>query len=187
LENSILEVRRAFGFFFIAVAIAVAAGAVASEVAYSDGLGVVYQAVMWLASFGVTFGVAAGRFRKVFPSIRSRMKNSIGWPTTAKVINGICWAGPFAAIGLFPYLYQYLILLGIGLGNLSTYLLMKKHSGLDNREQAIVGIISLVSIPVAVGIDHIVVSNQSVLVTLSRILISVAYAVGGIFALHAKR
>jgi uncharacterized membrane protein len=88
---------------------------------------------------------------------------------------------------LFPYLYHYLILLGIGLGNLSTYLLMKKHSGLDNQEQMIVGLISLAAIPIAAGIDMtLFIARQDIAVVLSRLLISVAYGAGGIYALIAK-
>ena len=87
------------------------------------------------------------------------------------------------AIAAFPGLYQYLILLGIGLGNISTYLLIKKYSGNDNREQLIVAIVSLVALPVAIVIDStILVSNQDIAVMLSRILIAVSYAAGGLFA-----
>ena len=53
-----------------------------------------------------------------------------------KVINGLCWAGPFLAIGLFPSAYQYFILLGIGMGNLSTFILMKTINKLNNKEAA---------------------------------------------------
>ena len=63
------------------------------------------------------------------------------------------YAGPApSAIGIYPALYQYLILLGIGLGNLSTYLLMKKYNGVNNTEQMIVGLVSIAAIPVATGL-----------------------------------
>lgn len=112
------------------------------------------------------------------------MKNSISWPTSVKAINGLCWAGPFAFIGAFPHYYQYLILLGIGLGNLSTYILMKKYSRLDNKEQLIVSVIALGGIPAALAIDNSsLVASQDVAVMLSRFLIAAAYAAGGIYAL----
>jgi hypothetical protein len=77
-------------------------------------------------------------------------------------------------------------LTGIGLGNVSTYLFMKKFSGLVNNEQIIVGGIALVAIPIAVLIDTSYVSNQTLAVILSRFMIAVAYGAGGIFALAKK-
>jgi hypothetical protein len=84
-------------------------------------------------------------------------------------------------------LYQFLILLGIGLGNISTYLLMRKYNKVDNREQMIVGLISLFAIPFAIGIDWIMFSTrQDIAIMTSRILISVAYGAGGIYAITSK-
>jgi hypothetical protein len=188
LENSALYTRRAFGILFVAVSVAVGAGSVLSEIAYINNLPVYYYAVIWIGSFGAAFATAGPRFRKAVPAIRGRMKNSIKWSPAAKALNGISWAGPFASIAAFPALYQYLILLGIGLGNLSTYVMMKKYSGLDNREQLIVGAISLVALPVAVIIDSsLFVTHQDIAVMLSRILIAISYAAGGAFALLTRK
>jgi hypothetical protein len=115
------------------------------------------------------------------------MKNSIKWSSPIKAINGLCWAAPFAAIGAVPSLYQYLILLGIGLGNTSTYIFMRRYSGLANHEQIIVGAISLVAIPIAVLIDTSFVSNQTIAVIVSRLMIAAAYGAGGLFALFSKK
>ena len=187
LQDSAVETRRAFGLLFICVSIAVGSASVISEVAYINNLPPYYYALIWLGSFGAVFGAGAGKFRKVAPMIRGRMKTSARWSAGAKALNGVCWAGPFAAIAAFPLLYQYLILLGIGLGNLSTYLMIKKYSGADNREQIIVAIISLVAIPAAVIIDSLLfATQQDIAVMLSRILIAVAYAAGGAFALFGK-
>ncbi len=186
-ENS-LEVRRAFGLLFIGVSIAVGVAAVLSEVAFVNQSPTFYYAIIWLGSFGITFGIIFGRFRKIIPSIRGRMKNSVKWSRNVKAVNGLCWAAPFAAIGVFPNFYQYLILLGIGLGNLSTYLFMRKYTGLDNREQIIVAIISLIAIPIAIVIDtSTFITNQTIAVITSRILIAIAYGAGGIYALIAKK
>jgi hypothetical protein len=85
-------------------------------------------------------------------------------------------------------MYQYLILLGIGLGNLSTYLMMKKYSGLDNREQLIVASISLAAAPVAVVVDSsLFATHQDIAVMVSRILIAGSYAAGGAYALLASK
>ncbi len=187
MQHSPLEVRRAFGLLFIGVAIAVGSASILSELAFEHKDPIYYYAVIWFGSFAITFGVIFGKFREIGPSIRGRMKNSVKWSTTVKAVNGLCWAAPFAAIGAFPPFYQYLILLGIGLGNTSTYLFMKKFSGLANHEQIIVGAISLAAIPLAVVIDTSFVSNQTVAVIVSRIMIAAAYGAGGVYALLAKK
>jgi hypothetical protein len=184
LQNPTIETRRAFGFLFILVSIAIGLGTVISELASINGFSFYYFILIWIGSFGAVFGLAAARFRKVAPMIRGRIKSSVKWSTRAKVINGLCWAGPFVAIGAFPSFYQYFVLLGIGLGNFSTYILLKKYSGADNREQLVVAIISLVAIPIAAIIDSsLFVARQDIAVMVSRILIAIAYAAGGAYAL----
>ena len=187
MQHSPLEVRRAFGLLFIGVAISVGSASVLSEVAFEHKDPIYYYVIIWFGSFAVTFGVIFGRFRQIGPSIRGRMKNSVKWSSPIKAINGLCWAAPFAAIGVFPHLYQYLILLGIGLGNTSTYVFMKKFSGLANNEQIIVGAISLVAIPIAMLIDTSLVSNQTTAVIVSRFMIALAYGAGGVYALLARK
>lgn len=187
MQNSSLEVRRAFGILFVGVSISVGVASILSDIVFLYKEPVFYYVIIWVGSFGITFGFIFSKFKKIISSIRGRMKNSVKWPTPVKAINGLCWAAPFMAIGVFPVLYQYLILLGIGLGNLSTYLFMKKYSGLDNREQIIVALISLVAIPIAASIDmSSFISNQTIAVLLSRFLIAIAYGVGGAYALVAK-
>lgn len=186
-DSQALESRRAFGLFFIAVSVAIVIGTVLSEVASKYQAPVGEIALIWLASFGVTFGANFRKFRRVILSIRTRMKNSMKWPGRAKAINGICWAAPFISIGVFPSLSQYLILVGIGLGNFSTYVLMKKYNGLENGEQMIVGLLSFASIPISIWIDMtLFISMHDHAVFFSRLLIALAYAVGGIYALVEK-
>ena len=181
------DTRYAFGLLFLAVSIAVGFGAIVTEVVILKRLSNYYYGVIWTTCFGLTFGLIFCKFRKSISSIRTRMKSSILWPTKAKVINGLCWAGPFVAIPMFIHFYQYLILLGIGLGNISTYLLMRKYNKSDNREQLVVGLISLLAIPVAIGIDSaFFTTRQDIALMTSRVLIAVAYGVGGIYAVTSK-
>jgi hypothetical protein len=115
------------------------------------------------------------------------MKNSFTWPLHVKILNGICWALPFILIGIFPQYFQYLILFGIGFGNLSTYFFMIVFSKQKNKEQFLVGLTALLVIPLAVLIDtSLFESQQNIAVLLSRILISVSYLIGGTFALFSK-
>ncbi|MDE1762848.1 MAG: hypothetical protein KGH88_01205 [Thaumarchaeota archaeon] len=187
MQNSPLEVRRAFGLLFVGVAISVGAASILSESLFEHKDPLYYYAIVWFGSFAITFGVILGKFRHILASIRGRMKNSIQWPRYVKAVNGLCWAAPFASIGAFPSMYQYLILLGIGLGNVSTYAFMKKFSSLANHEQIIVGAISLAAIPIAVFIDTSFVSNSTVAVIVSRLMIAAAYGTGGIYALVARK
>ncbi len=182
-----METRRAFGFLFVCISIAVGAGSVLSEIAFLYDAPAILYVVIWLGSFGAVFGAASPRFRRVAPAIKGRMKGSTKWPLGSKLLNAFCWAGPFLAIPAFPALYQYLILLGIGLGNLSTYTLLWKYSGNDNREQLIVALVSLAALPIAFAIDTtLFATHQDIAVMLSRILIAISYAAGGLFALAHK-
>ena len=170
------------------VSVAVGTASVVSEIAYVNNLPLYYLVIIWLGSFAAVFGANVQKIRKAAPAISGRMKTSVKWPNSAKVLNGVCWAGPFAAIGVFPSFYQYLILLGIGLGNLSTYFLIKKYSNADNKEQLIVAVISLLAVPIAAIIDSsLFVTHQDVAVMVSRILIALAYGAGGAYALFGGK
>ncbi len=187
MSDTALQARRAFGVLFVGVAAAVLAGAALSEIAFLNDAPLYYYAAIWLGSFGATFGAAWARFKKALPAIRGRMKNSVRWSQGAKALNAVCWAGPFASIAAFPALYQYLILLGIGLGNMATYAMIKKYSGLDNREQLLVAAISLAALPAAFAIDTSVFADrQDIAVMLSRMVISLAYGASGAYALATK-
>ena len=187
MQSLPIEVRRAFGILFIGVAISVGFASILSEIVFEHKDPIYYYVIIWVGSFVIIFGVIFSKWTNIIPSIKGRMKNSVKWSYPVKVINGLCWAAPFAALGVFPSIYQYLILLGIGLGNTSTYLFMKKFSSLSNNEQVIVGIISLLAIPIAVFLDTLFVSNQTIAVILSRLMIAIAYGTGGIFALLSKK
>jgi hypothetical protein len=103
---------------------------------------------------------------------------------TAKVVNGICWAGPFAMIPIFQSMYPYLILLGIGAGNICTYILLRKYSHMSNREQYLVGVLSISFIPLALILNYTILHNSTELSPLaSRLLIGIAYGIGGLYAL----
>ena len=181
------EARRVFGILFITISIAVGAAAILSQIVFINKEPFYYYAIVLVLSFGIPFGTIFGKSRKLISSIGDRMKHSANWSAGAKILNGICWAGPFAAIAAFPSLYQYLILLGIGLGNFSTYLLMKRYSGLDNREQMIVGLVSLIAIPIVAEINTtLFIANQDIAIMISRILISIAYGMGGIYGIITK-
>jgi hypothetical protein len=203
-SNSTDQGNKLFGTFFIAIAIAVAGASIFSEIIFLNKLPSYYNAVIWIGSFILTFIFLLYKERDIlWSSLQSRMRNSIKWPMRAKIINGMCWAGPFAAIPLLPSLFPYLILAGIGSGNISTYLLLKKYRDVNNsksksnnngnnisgagREQIVVGLISLAAIPIVFEVHTgILTVREDMAILLSRILISFAYAAGGIYAIMIK-
>jgi len=187
MTHSTLQVRRAFGFFFINIAILVSSGSVVSEMAFRNAVPLYYYVVIWTIISSLIFGLQFRKFKLVFSLIRQRMGNSTKWPLQIKTINGICWALPFALITFFPEFAQYLILIGIGLGNISTFVFMNKFSGLNNKEQLLVGVASLALILPAFEIDSsFFLETQDVAVLVSRLFIAASYAIGGIYALYQK-
>ena len=176
---------RAFGFFFISIAIAVLIGTILNEFLSIHHIPIYYQLISWVMIFALILGITFTKMKNLFHSIRSRMKSSIKWPLQAKIVNGLSWAGPFLAIPVFHSFSQYLILLGIGTGNISTYLLIRSYSKYDNKEQFVVGMIALCMIAVLFFIDVILNSIlvQQHVLALSRIFVALSYGVGGIYAL----
>jgi len=173
-----------FGVFFISIAISIALAAIIAEFASINKVPVYCYPVIWVGSFAITFLILFYDKRDLLRSLQGRMKNSIRWPGKVKVLNGICWAGPFAAIAIYPSLLPYLVLVGIGLGNISTYLLLRKYNGINYREQLIVGIVSLSAIPFAYAMhSSITVIKEDIAIMLSRIFVSMAYAAGGVYAI----
>ena len=187
MESIQCEIRRIFGFLFICVAISVAIASVASEILFLNNLPSYLHGLVWLGTFGMLFGLYFLYFKEKISLIRNRMKHSLSWPLHIKITNGCCWALPFVLIIIFPQYFQYLILLGIGLGNFSTYIFMKLFSNQNNKEQILVGLVALLTIPIAIAIDtSLFVSHQDIAILLSRLLISISYAIGGTYALFSK-
>lgn len=198
-NNGIGQENQLFGIFFIAIAIAVALASILSEIAFLNRLPLYYNAVIWIGSFVISFtSLLYNKRNIIWSSLRNRMKNSIKWPIHARIINGMCWAGPFAAIALLPSLFPYLILAGIGCGNVSTYLLLRRYRDINDKNsnnrnaashgQFIVGLISLTAIPIVFEVQtSMFIVREDIAVMLSRILISFAYAAGGIYAIMIKK
>ena len=198
ISNSTGPRDQLFGIFFIAISIAIALASILSEIALLNKWPLYYNAVIWIGSFVISFTSLLYNKWNIWSSLRNRIKTSIKWPLHAKIINGVCWAGPFAVIAVLPSLFPYLILAGIGSGNVSTYLLLKRYKNInydnnDNgsdagRGQFIVGLISLVSIPIVFEVHtNMFTVRDDISIMLSRILISFAYAVGGIYSIMIKK
>lgn len=111
------------------------------------------------------------------------MKSSTCWPVSAKLVNCTCWAGPFAMIALFHSTYAYMALLAIGAGNICTYSLLRKYSRVSHREQYLVGILSLMFIPLTLFLNHTILNSTELAPLASKLLIAIAYGIGGFYGL----
>jgi hypothetical protein len=182
-----IDIKRSFGVLFIAVSVAILFAAVASFLLATSHFPYYYYPLLWFGSFCISVGASLYKKRRVFSSVRSRMKKSLAWPLYIKIINGLCWAAPFSIISIFHDLYPYLILLAIGMGNISTYLFIKIYSKGDSKEQLIVGLIAISGILISIILDNTIFSTDyEIALLVSRLLIAASYGMGGVYALVAK-
>lgn len=168
----------------MAIFVAITSATIVSWIIGHYGPPLYIYAVIWVGAFAITMAMLMFCFRDSVLPLRNRLKTSISWPLSAKLANGLCWAAPFAMIPIFGSLYPYLILLGIGAGNICTYALLKKYSLISNKEQYLVGILSLSFIPLAILINSTIFPNSiDPAMSVSRLLIGIAYGIGGFYAL----
>jgi hypothetical protein len=143
--------------------------------------------IIWISSFSIFFLILRSKIMHSIYNIQSKIRKSTNWPTSLKVINGICWAAPFGLALLTPSFHEYLILTGIGLGNISTFIIFLLRNKIKNIDQLIVGSVSMISIGVIVFLYDWKVIDQSHGDFLARILISIAYGIGGIYSTIIKQ
>jgi hypothetical protein len=87
-------------------------------------------------------------------------------------------------IPIFHTAYPYLVLLGIGAGNICTYELLKRYNNESNVGQYLVGISSISFIPLLLIINYAVLQNSTEEALLvSRLLVGIAYGIGGLYVL----
>lgn len=186
MDYSIGAVRRAFGIFFLGIAIGVAASASLTEVAFRYHAANYVYPIIWIGILAGTISAVKLTHPYMFNAMSKRFTQSVKWSTGMKVICGICWAVPFAVIAILPDYYSYLILLGIGFGNISTYLITRKVNGVSFSEQLIVGALSLASLPIVVflGLSHMFSSDM--LQFLTRLFIAFAYGAGGAYTFQLE-
>lgn len=174
-------VRRAFGTFFIGLAIGIAVAASLGEIAYRSSAPIYIYPIIWIGVLAGTILALKLKHRNMFRVMGWRFRQSKGWPVNLKAVTAICWAAPFLAISVFPEYYSYLILLGIGLGNTSTYLTTRKATGVNFSEQLVVGMVSLVALPLLLFLDSSHIFSSDMLQFFTRLFIA-AYGAGGAYA-----
>ena len=142
--------------------------------------------LIWLGCFSFFFFVFKSKIIKSFYTIRNKIKKSTNWSISLKIINGICWALPFSLGIIIPSMHEYLILAGIGLGNISTFTIFLLSNKIKNKDQLIVGLISIISIGIIFFLYNGKVIEKSDGEFLARIFISIAYGIGGIYSFVIK-
>ncbi|MEM0495392.1 MAG: hypothetical protein QW178_00030 [Candidatus Nitrosocaldus sp.] len=119
------DLRYASGIFFISIAVGIASASYMSEVAYIYHASLYMYPLLWFSALALSIYLFRLKNPDIFKAIGIRFRQSTSWPRWAKAVNGLAWALPFLLIALYPADYPYLILLGIGCGNISTYILSR--------------------------------------------------------------
>jgi len=174
------------GILFIFISLAVFS---ATIISYIIELKVDYffiHILVWILCFFIYFLIFKSKIIQSLHIIRNKIRKSTGWSPMMKLINGLCWAAPFGLGALIPSIHEYLILAGIGLGNLSTFIIFMVNDKIKNTDQFIVGFISIMSIGIIIFLynDDIIAKSSGDF--LARILISIAYGIGGIYSSIVK-
>ena len=174
------------GILFIFISLAVFS---ATIISYIIDLKVDYffiHILVWILCFFIYFLIFKSKIIQSLHIIRNKIRKSTGWSPMMKLINGLCWAAPFGLGALIPSIHEYLILAGIGLGNLSTFIIFMVNDKIKNTDQFIVGLISIISIGIIILLYNYDIIAKVSGDFLARILISVAYGIGGIYSLTMK-
>lgn len=171
------------GIIFVYISVSILVALIISNLFFKEGDQFPFYVLTWLGSFLGFFILFKSKITSSIVNIKKRMKTSIKWPITAKMINGLCWAGPFI-FGIFiPSIYEFLILLAVGLGNISTFLIFLKYNQLKNLEQLLVGVICILSIFVLLILYDYNLVEKIQGEYLARFFVSVAFGIGGIYSL----
>ena len=174
------------GILFIYISLAVFS---ATIISYTIDLKVdlfFIHIIVWIVCFFTYFIIFKSKILQSLQIIRNKIRKSTGWSPMMKLINGLCWAAPFGLGALIPSIHEYLILAGIGLGNLSTFIIFMVNNKIKNMDQFVVGLISIISIGIIILLYNDNIINKFSGDFLARILISVAYGIGGIYSSIVK-
>lgn len=174
------------GILFIFISLSVFSATILSHIIHLKVNYFFLDIIIWVGCFLIFFILFRGKIIQSLHIIRNKIRKSTAWSPYMKLINGLCWAAPFGLGALIPSIHEYLILAGIGLGNLSTFMIFMINNKLKNMDQFIVGLTSIISIGIIILLYNENVIDKSSGDFLARILISVAYGIGGIYSSMIK-
>ncbi|MEM3084197.1 MAG: hypothetical protein QXU32_09700 [Nitrososphaerales archaeon] len=170
---------------FVSIAIGVVLAVLLVEVAIRYNVSLYLYPIIWIVVLsGVIFAFRL-KYANMFAIVGFRFRQSLCLPFRLRLVDGICWAVLFAIITLFPNHRFYLILLGIGLGNTSSFLVMRKIVSVNFYEHLIVRLISLVTLPMVIGLHSLHLLSAHLLEFLGRLFIAFAYVAGGMYGVVA--
>ncbi|MFB5600713.1 MAG: hypothetical protein ACE5SW_10870 [Nitrososphaeraceae archaeon] len=176
------------GIVFIYISISILVALIISSLFFNENSQFSFYVLTWLGSFLGFFIFFKSIIVTSIANIKKRIKKSIRWPTYVKILNGLCWAAPFA-FGIFiPNIYEYLVLLAVALGNISTFLIFLKFNSIRNLEQLLVGFICILSIFIIMLFYHYDLLEKIQGDYLARFFIAISFGIGGIYSfLHSKK
>jgi hypothetical protein len=170
---------RVFSFIFFFISVWFGLSSILSHIVFVYNFNYFYYYIIWIGCFVVSlllFLKPIVSMRQVF---RDRVSTSISWPFLIKLINGLTWALPFLLIPFFPKYYPFLLLTGLSLGNISTFIFLKKYSKIFSIEQLITGSLLLSSLLI-VTIYYNFTDHYEIILFFTRVMISISYGIGGL-------
>jgi hypothetical protein len=170
---------RVFSFIFFFISVWFGLSSILSYIVFVHNFNYFYYYIIWIGCFVFSlllFLKPIVSMRQVF---RGRVSTSISWPFLIKLINGLTWALPFLLIPFFPKYYPFLLLTGLSLGNISTFIFLKKYSKIFSIEQLITGALLLSSLLI-VTIYYNFTDHYEIILFFTRVMISVSYGIGGL-------
>lgn len=170
---------RVFSFIFFFISLWFGLSSILSHIVFVYNLDYFYYYLIWASCFAISLLLFLKPLMSMRKVLRDRVSTSITWPFAVKLINGLTWALPFVFIPFFQKYYPFLLLAGLSLGNISTFIFLKKYSKIYSIEQIITGSLILSSL-FSILIYYNYTDNYEQTLFLTRVMISISYAIGGL-------
>lgn len=170
---------RVFSFMFFFISLWFGLSSILSHIVFVYNLDYFYYYLIWASCFAISLLLFLKPLMSMRTVLRDRVSTSITWPFAVKLINGLTWALPFVFIPFFQKYYPFLLLAGLSLGNISTFIFLKKYSKIYSIEQIITGSLILSSL-FSILIYYNYTDNYEQTLFLTRVMISISYAIGGL-------
>ncbi len=170
---------KVFSFLFLFISLWFGLASVFTHLIFIYRLDYSFYYIAWTSSLAFSLVIFLKPITSRRKLLRERFSKSTSWPHFVKLINGVAWALPFVLIPFFHKYYPFLLLAGLSMGNLSTFIFLKRYSKISNIEQLIAGSILLSSL-FGILIYYSYFSDYEAVLFSSRFLIALSYGLGGI-------
>ena len=170
---------RVFSFMFFFISVWFGLSSILSHLVFVYDLDYFYYYLIWPSCFAISLLIFLKPLISMRTVFRERVSTSISWPFIIKMINGLTWALPFVFILFLQKYYPFLLLTSLFLGNISTFIFLRKFSKIYSIEQIITGVFILSTL-FSILIYYNYTDNYEQTLFLTRVMISVSYAIGGL-------